>query len=89
MFEVYGTEGTLIICGDSIKLTSNKMSEEFKGWVEPSELPKALPHPLRQWVDGILYNAPIIFDTEAGTKLTELLEAAYIAHKEKRQVSFE
>jgi 1,5-anhydro-D-fructose reductase (1,5-anhydro-D-mannitol-forming) len=89
MFEVYGTEGTLIMCGDSIKLTSNKMNKEFKGWVTPSELPKALPHPLRQWVDGILYNAPIIFDTEAGTKLTELLEAAYIAHKEKRQVSFQ
>lgn len=88
MVEVYGTEGTLIICDDNIKLTSKKMGEQFNGWVIPSKLPKALPHSLRQWVDGIVNNAPIIFDTEAGTKLTELLEAAYISHKEKREVSF-
>ncbi|WMJ89720.1 Gfo/Idh/MocA family protein [Anaerocolumna sp. MB42-C2] len=88
MVEVYGTEGTLIICDNNIRLTSNKMGEEFDGWVTPAKLPKALPHPLRQWVDGVLYNKPILFDEAAGTRLTELLEAAYIAHKEKREVTF-
>jgi len=88
MFEVYGTEGSIIICGDNIKLTSKKMDKQFNGWVTPSNLPEALPHPLRQWVDGIENNTPIIFDTEAATKLTELLEAAYIADKEKREVTF-
>ncbi|WFR56284.1 Gfo/Idh/MocA family oxidoreductase [Anaerocolumna sp. AGMB13025] len=86
MVEVYGTEGTLIICDNMVKLTSKKMDEEFNGWVTPSKLPEALPHPLRQWVDGVLYNKPILFDAEAGTRLTELLEAAYIANKEKREV---
>ena len=89
MVEVYGTDGTLIICDDNIRLTSNKMREEFNGWVTPARLPEALPHALRQWVDGVLYDKPIIFDTEAGTRLTELLEAAYISHKEKREVFFE
>ncbi|BCK01078.1 Gfo/Idh/MocA family protein [Anaerocolumna chitinilytica] len=88
MVEVYGTEGTIVICDNDIRMTSKKMDEEFKGWVTPAKLPEALPHSLRQWVDGVLYNKPILFDTEAGTKLTELLEAAYIAHKEKREVSF-
>jgi predicted dehydrogenase len=89
MVEVYGTDGTLVICDDNIRLTSNKMGEEFNGWVTPAKLPQALPHSLRQWVDGVLYDKPIIFDAEAGIRLTELLEAAYVAHKEKREVSFE
>ncbi len=88
MVEVYGTEGTLVINDNNIRLTSKKMGEEFNGWVTPAKLPEALPHPLRQWVDGVLYNKPILFDTEAGTRLTELLEAAYIAHKENRVVKF-
>lgn len=88
MVEVYGTEGTLVVCDNDIRLISGKMEERFKGWVTPGKLPEALPHPLRQWVDGILYNKPIIFGTEAGTKLTELLEAAYTAHRGKREVPF-
>ncbi|HEY5562675.1 MAG TPA: Gfo/Idh/MocA family oxidoreductase [Clostridiaceae bacterium] len=89
MFEVYGTEGSLIICGDNIKLISKKMDKQFAGWVTPTKLPEELPHSIRQWVDGIKKNTPIIFDTVAAIKLTELLEAAYIAHKEKREVTFE
>lgn len=85
-FELYGTEGTLLISGDSIRLTSRRLDDPVAGWVQPAKLPQAHAHPLEQWVDGILGNAPIPYGLEEGTRLTELLEAAYIAHKEQRQV---
>lgn len=88
MLEIYGTEGTLLISGNSIKLISRKMEEPVQGWITPAKLPQALPHPLKQWVDGIVTGAPIPFGLEEGTRLTELLEAAYISHKQKRQVEF-
>jgi 1,5-anhydro-D-fructose reductase (1,5-anhydro-D-mannitol-forming) len=86
--EVYGTEGTLLISGSELKLTSKKMPEGFKGWFTPANLPKPLDPPLKQWVDGVTRGTPIPFGLEEGTKLTELLEASYIAHREKRQVEF-
>lgn len=87
-FEIYGTEGTLLISNDAVELTSKKTDESLKGWVTKVPLPSALPHPLKQWVDAILEGTPIQFGLEEGTRLTELLEAAYISHKEKRQVEF-
>ena len=64
------------------------MPEGYKGWFTPMELPKALDLPLKQWVDAVTLGTPILYGLEEGTKLTELLEASYIAHKEKRQVEF-
>jgi predicted dehydrogenase len=86
--ELYGTNGTLLISGDSIKLTSRRFDDAVAGWIHPTKLPQALAHPLKQWVYGILGNAPILYGLEEGTRLTELLEAAYVAHKEQRQVEF-
>ena len=88
MLEIYGTEGTLIIDGQDIRLTTKKAPEGFRGWFAPTELPKPLDPPIKQWVDAVTLGTPILFGLEEGTKLTELLEASYIAHKEKRQVTF-
>ncbi|WP_028610815.1 Gfo/Idh/MocA family protein [Paenibacillus harenae] len=87
-FELYGTEGTLIISGDSVKFTSRHTNSPFQGWISPRQLPKEQPLPLTQFVDGILNDQPMPFGLEEGTKLTELLETAYIAHCEKRTVDF-
>jgi 1,5-anhydro-D-fructose reductase (1,5-anhydro-D-mannitol-forming) len=86
--ELYGTEGTLLISGDSMKLRSSRLDDPLPGWITPTKLPQALAHPLRQWVDGILDNRPILYGLEEGTRLTELLEAAYIAHEEQREIEF-
>jgi len=88
VLEIYGTEGTLLINGNDVKLTSKKMPEGYNGWFTPMQLPKALDLPLKQWVDAVTLGTPILYGLEEGTKLTELLEASYIAHKEKRQVEF-
>jgi hypothetical protein len=60
----------------------------FSGWISPNQLPKEQPLPIIQWADALLYDKPMPFGLEQGTKLTELLEAAYTAHKENRTVEF-
>ena len=85
--ELSGTEGSLIVGGPdekSVKIKSNKL--DAKNWITPDKLPDALPSTTQIWVDGILRGAPIPFDTEAGTQLTELMQYAYAAHKEGKQV---
>ena len=85
--ELSGTEGSLLIGGvdeDAVHINSNKLDK--KGWITPETLPTALPATIKMWVDGILQGTPIPFGLEEGTQLTELMEYAYIAAKEKRQV---
>lgn len=88
--ELYGTDGTLFIGGpeNHIKILSNKIKTDVTGWITPNRLPEALPSAVRQWVDGILKDTPIHFGLEEGIQLTELMEAAYISHREGRQVEF-
>jgi 1,5-anhydro-D-fructose reductase (1,5-anhydro-D-mannitol-forming) len=83
-FELLGTEGALVSIGKDVKIRSNKY--DVKGWVIPDKLPDPLPMAMRMWFDGILTGSPIPFDTARGEALTELLENAYISHKEQRIV---
>jgi predicted dehydrogenase len=83
-FELLGTEGAVVQVGDQIKVRSNKFKE---GWIIPDRLPNPLPLAMRMWFDGIIDGKPIPFDTGRGIALTELLENAYISHKEQRIVT--
>lgn len=86
--ELYGTEGSLFVGGpeNKVMLNSTKINKDYGGWVIPSKLPEELPKAIDQWVDGILNNSQIYFGLEEGLQLTELMEAAYISHKESRKV---
>ncbi|PJN56509.1 hypothetical protein PAEVO_32320 [Paenibacillus sp. GM2FR] len=86
--EIYGTEGTLMISDDTVRVISKKLDAPFSGWISPTQLPKEQPLPIIQWADALIHDKPMPFGLEEGTKLTELLEAAYIAHKENRTVEF-
>ncbi len=86
--EIYGTEGTLIASDSNVKVISKKFDSPFSGWITPTRLPAAQPLPIIQWADALLEDKPTPFGLEDGTKLTELLEAAYIAHRENRTVEF-
>ena len=87
--ELYGTEGSLFIGGpnNEVKLISNKLSTEIQGWIKPTKLPDALPNPLIQFVNGIVNGTEIHFGLKEGTELTELMEAAYKSHKERKIIS--
>ena len=51
------------------------------------KLPPAQPKPIDQWIAGCLRGTPIAFDLAAARQLTELMEAAYKAHREGRSVA--
>lgn len=84
--ELSGTDGAIFVGGpaESIQIRSNKLDN--KEWHTPNPLPEEGPPPIRTWIDGILHGAPIPFDIEQGTQLTELMQYAYVAHREGRQV---
>ncbi len=83
--EVYGTKGVVMAVDNDVRIKTQDNIEA--GWVTP-ELPEELPHPIRQWLDGVLYGKEIRFGLTEGRELTELMEKAYIAHEEKREVRF-
>jgi predicted dehydrogenase len=82
-FELLGTEGAIVQVEGRVKVRSNRFKD---GWFTPDTLPSPLPPALRMWLDGIIEGKPIPFDTDKGIALTELLENAYISHKEGRIV---
>lgn len=86
--ELYGTEGTLFTGGpdDGVHIISNVLGAKLNGWITPSELPKTQPRPVRQWAEALMNNTPMPFGLEDGTQLTELMEAAYRAHREAKTV---
>ena len=88
--ELFGTEGSLFIGGPDggVKLTSSKVQSDVPGCIVPSQLPEALPAPLEQFVHGVMNSGTIHFGLEEGTQLTELMEAAYVSHREGRVVQF-
>lgn len=74
--EVYGTEGCLL-SGRQLELRSSKTGlGPNNGWIAPDRLPEALPSPLDQWVDHILYGKEPTITIEQGRALTQLMEAA-------------
>ena len=58
------------------------------GWIQPSQLPKALPSALEQWVGAILRDEPNRFDIDCAVSLTELMDGAYRSHVLGQQVMF-
>jgi predicted dehydrogenase len=82
-FELLGTEGAVVQVEGHLKVRSNKFKD---GWIIPDKLPDPRPPAMRMWLDGIIDGKPIPFDTARGIALTELLENAYLSHREQRIV---
>ena len=83
LMEIYGTEGTLVVNGKSVHFASKKIlkNEEYSGMMIMHNLPEALPDPVDQFVDGVLYGKEIVFGMGDALELTEMMVAAYKAHK--------
>ena len=70
-------------------LTSTQLQAEgIQGYIKPTKLPDAPPHPMDQWVSAILHDTPMTITVEDGRNLTQLLEAAYASAREGREIAF-
>ncbi len=74
--EVYGTKGAIICENGKLRLKTNATD----GWTEPA-LPEALPSPIRQFTDSVLYKKPVRYGTNDAKLLTLMMQKAYEADK--------
>ncbi len=88
--EIYGTDGYVgRNPSGGITLTSTQIRPlGMEAAITPSKLPEALPMPMDQWIGAILHDTPMTITVEDGRNLTQLLEGAYRAAREKREIEF-
>jgi 1,5-anhydro-D-fructose reductase (1,5-anhydro-D-mannitol-forming) len=88
--EIWGTEGYVgRDPSGGVLLASPKLQPEgIQGYIKPTRLPPELPHPMNQWISAILHDTPMTITVEDGRNLTEMLEGAYKAAREKREITF-
>lgn len=82
--ELYGTEGTICIEEENVKLKSNKLTN--KDWQNPDSLPAVLPSPIGQWANAILGREASSITKEDIRNLTKVNQAAALSHEKKRKI---
>ncbi|MGP4079441.1 Gfo/Idh/MocA family protein [Pseudalkalibacillus sp. R45] len=82
--ELYGTEGTLLIEDQQIRMKSSKLNGE---WVIPESLPEPHHSPFDQWVRSIANNEPTTISESDVLGLTLINEASKISDEEGRRVA--
>ncbi|MDQ0200263.1 Gfo/Idh/MocA family protein [Neobacillus ginsengisoli] len=77
--EVYGTEGTLLIKDDQIRIKSSRIPKE--GWVVPEGLPARLNSAMDQWVQAINGDAVPSITREDVRNLTLINEVSALSNE--------
>lgn len=79
--ELDGTEGGVRMLSprDGVELRSDHV--DAKGWQKITDLPERGVSPINQWIDGCTKGTPIEFGITDAVELTEIMEAAYRAHR--------
>ena len=80
-FEIYGTEGMLLATDHKVRIATSHTKKYSSDFLEVTKLPKALPSPMQTWFSAIEKGMPVVFDMKAAIGLSEILEGAYISHK--------
>ena len=88
--EIYGTDGYLgRDPNGGLLLRSTQLEPQgIAGYIKPTDLPDPLPLPIDQWISAILHDTAMTITIEDGRNLTEMLERAYQAAREGREVTF-
>lgn len=81
--ELYGTNGTLLIEDNQIRLKSRETGAD---WVTPDPLPEALPMPMEQWVNKINGKSEPTIKEEDVVNLTLVNQAAALSQQEGKRV---
>lgn len=81
--ELYGTEGTLLIEEQSVRIKSNKLNSTE--WETPA-LPTNIDSPMTQWVNAIVNKEQVTITKEDAVNLTRINEAAIASHKQGKRV---
>jgi len=83
ILEVYGTEGSLFIWDEEVKIVTKDLNKLGVGFALPDKLPAALPSPILRFVDACIEGTgtPEYLGTDAALTMTKIIEAAYTSDK--------
>jgi scyllo-inositol 2-dehydrogenase (NAD+) len=84
LIELYGTEGSLLIEDNKIRVKSKQLGD---GWNIPEQLPEALPMPMEQWVQNMIGNKKPSITEEDIRGLTLINQAASLSHEQGRRIA--
>jgi predicted dehydrogenase len=91
-YEIYGTDGYMSLGAapnSGLLLNSTQLKAgDIQGYISPTNLPKALPMPMDQWISAITRGTPMSINVEDGRNLTELLEGTYQSARAGKEVVF-
>jgi scyllo-inositol 2-dehydrogenase (NAD+) len=82
--ELYGTEGTLMIEGQNVRIKSKHLNTDE--WVTPEKLPQPILSAMEQWAEAIQNGKKPSITKEDVINLTAINEAAAASNKEGRRV---
>ena len=82
--ELYGTEGTLMIEGQNVRIKSKHLGTE--DWVTPEKLPEPIHSAMEQWEEVIQNGKKPSITKEDVLNLTAINEAAAASNKDGRRV---
>ena len=87
--EIDGTEGGVRMLSprDGVQLRSDHA--DVKGWHTPATLPPRQPRPIDQWVSACHGGQSAEFSIDDAVALTDMMEAAYLAQRERRAIDLE
>ncbi|MDL2301906.1 Gfo/Idh/MocA family oxidoreductase, partial [Lachnospiraceae bacterium OttesenSCG-928-D06] len=79
ILEIYGTNGSLFLRGDEIKLVTKEMQELGVSSISPTEIKDEQPLPLLQFIDACVNGTgtPKYFGTKDALEMTTLIESLY------------
>lgn len=82
--ELYGTEGTLMIEGQNVRIKSKHLNTDE--WVTPEKLPEPIHSAMEQWAEAIQNGKKPSITKEDVLNLTAINEAAVASNKEGSRV---
>ncbi len=85
---IYGTKGWALLeyPGAPVVAGGEAFTGSQGGHLVPGRLPEAWPMPMQQWIDAVLDSREPEIKPEFARQLTEIMEAANISERERREV---
>lgn len=85
---IYGTKGWALLGypGAPVMVGGEAFTAHQGGVLMPGNLPKPWRSPMEQWVGAVLDGTPAEIRPEFGRELTEIMQAATVSERERREV---
>jgi len=85
---LFGTKGWALIGypGGGVQAGGEALTGAHGGRLIPDRLPKPWRSPMEQWVDAVLDGTPAEIRPEFGRQLTEIMQAAAVSERDRREV---